>query len=84
MHLRQMLHNKCVRNELYLFSLTQRRLIVIRFVAFTCVLHVSACTQAILGTSIQGTYKGRYNKNMRGRPRFVSHYFCDVKTKYKT
>jgi len=75
-----MLRNKYVRDELYLFSFTQRRIIVIRFVAFTCVLHVSACTQAILGTSIQGPYKGRYNKKVRGRPPFVCHYFYDVKT----
>ena len=60
-----MLHNKYIGNKLYIVSLTQRRLIVVRFAAFTCVLHVSACSQAIVGMSIKGPYKGRYSKNIR-------------------
>ena len=35
-------------NKLHLFSLTQHRFISIQFGACTCVLHVSACTEAII------------------------------------
>ena len=51
-------------NKPHLFSLTQHRFIVIQFSTCTCVLHVSACTEAILrhGSTIflQKSYKGLF------------------------
>jgi len=66
-------------NKLHFFSLTKNRFIVIQIIAFTCVLHVLACTLAILRHDTTKILQGRYNKILRA-PFFTFAVFYYLKT----
>lgn len=57
------------------FRLTQTGSILIQLVTLTRVLHVLACTSAILThVNTKKIYEGKYDTNLMGPPLF-SHYF---------
>lgn len=61
-------------NELRLFILTQNSFILIQIVTFTCVLHVSACTEVIFShVNTKKNLPEKCNKNLKGL--VDSHYF---------
>ena len=51
-------------NRLHLFSLTQQRFVLIQTITFTCVIHVLACTKAIVRQVHTKILQGGYNKNL--------------------
>jgi len=65
-------------NKPHLLNITQDRFILIQTVAFICVLHVSACSYAILTHVSTKILKGRDNKKSKG-PLFTVAIFYNVK-----